>query len=284
MPERDAVARAETPRTRESLAADLRRLGLEAGVTVLVHSSLSALGWVAGGPVTVIQALMDVITPDGTLVMPTHSSDNSEPSHWRNPPVPPEWWPVIRETMPGYDPPVTPTRGMGRIVDTFRTWPGVRRSAHPAMSFAAWGRNAGTIVNDHALDYALGERSPLARLYDLSGSVLLLGVGFGNNTSFHLAEYRIEKRTEIEQGAAVREGEGSAWRVYTDIDLNDDVFPEIGAAFEGTGQVTRGMVGSAQALLFPQRPAVDFAAQWLARAASTDAVSTPSAPASEARQ
>jgi aminoglycoside 3-N-acetyltransferase len=277
MPESDTVSRAETPRTRESLARDLRRLGLDEGMTVLVHSSLSALGWVAGGPVAVVQALMDVITPEGTLVMPTHSSDNSEPSHWQNPPVPAEWWPIIRETMPGYDPLITPTRSMGRIVDTFRTWPGVRRSAHPAMSFAAWGRHADAVVDGHALDYGLGERSPLARIYDLSGWVLLLGVGFGNNTSFHLAEYRIERRTEIEQGAAVQEGEGSVWRVYKDIELNDDVFPEIGAAFEGTGQVTRGTVGSAPALLFPQRPAVDFAADWLARGGST-----PSGPASEA--
>lgn len=267
MPESDAVARADMPRTRESLAGDLRRLGLEAGTTVLVHSSLSALGWVVGGPVTVVHALMDVITPKGTLAMPTHSSDNSEPAHWRNPPVPSEWWPVIRESMPGYDPRVTPTRSMGRIVDAFRAWPGVRRSAHPAMSFAAWGRYAETIANDHAPDYALGERSPLARVYDLNGWVLLLGVGFGNNTSFHLGEYRIEKRSEIEQGAAVQEGGRSVWRVYKDIELNDDVFPEIGAAFEGTGAVKRGLVGSAQGLLFPQQPAVDFAAEWLTHSA-----------------
>lgn len=281
MPESDAVAPAETPRTRESLARDLRQLGLDAGMTVLVHSSLSAIGWVVGGPVAVVQALMDVLTPEGTLVMPTHSSDNSEPSQWRNPPVPADWWPIIRETMPGYDPRVTPTRSMGRIVDTFRTWPRVRRSAHPAMSFAAWGRHADSIVDDHALDYGLGERSPLARVYDLSGSVLLLGVGFGNNTSFHLSEYRIDRRTEIEQGAAVQEGEGSVWRVYKDIELNDAVFPELGAAFEQTGWVTRGLVGSAQALLFPQRPAVDFAAEWLTHAAG-GTVPTPTAPAAEA--
>lgn len=265
MPESDAVARANTPRTRESLAGDLRRLGLEAGMTVLVHSSLSALGWVVGGPVTVVQALMEVITPEGTLIMPTHSTDNSEPSHWKNPPVPEAWWPVIRQTMPGYDPRVTPTRQMGRIVDTFCAWPGTERSAHPASSFAAWGRHADQIVGDHPLDYSLGENSPLARIYDLSGWVLLLGVGFGNNTSFHLAEYRIERQTEVEQGAAVLEGDRSVWRVYRDIELNDEVFPQIGTEFEQTGQVRRGLVGSAQALLLPQRPAVDFAAEWLTR-------------------
>jgi aminoglycoside 3-N-acetyltransferase len=265
VPEGDAIARADTPRTRGSLAEDLRQLGLEAGTTVLVHSSLSSLGWVVGGPVTVIQALMDVITPEGTLIMPTHSSDNSEPSYWRNPPVPAAWWPIIRQEMPGYDPRVTPTRQMGRIVEAFRTWPGVLRSAHPAQSFAAWGRNAETVSGDHGLDYSLGEHSPLARVYDLSGWVLLLGVAFGNNTSFHLAEYRIERRTEVKQGAAVLEGDRSMWRVYRDIELDDGVFPQIGAEYEQTGQIRRGSVGSAQALFFPQRPAVDFAAEWLGR-------------------
>ncbi len=73
MTEADAIKRTNAPRTRESLGTDLRQLGLYAEMTVLVHSSLSSLGWVCGGPVTVIQALMDVLTPTGTLVMPTPS-------------------------------------------------------------------------------------------------------------------------------------------------------------------------------------------------------------------
>jgi aminoglycoside 3-N-acetyltransferase len=263
MPEENTIHATDVPRTRDSLARDLRALGLATGMTVLVHSSLSALGWVVGGPVAVVQALLEVLTPAGTLVMPTHSSDNSEPSHWEHPPVPSAWWPIIRDAMPAFDPLVTPTRGMGRIVDVFRTWPGTRRSAHPASSFAAWGRHAESIVSDHALDYSLGERSPLARLYDLHGSVLLLGVGYGNNTSFHLAEYRVPRRIETEQGAAMLDDGRRVWRAYRDIELHAEVFPRIGEAFERTGKVERGTVGSAESLLFSQRCAVDFAVRRL---------------------
>jgi len=263
MGERETIENAPLPCTRESLAHDLRKLGVEAGMTLLMHSSLSALGWVAGGPVAVILALMDVITPAGTIVMPTFTTDLSDPAKWRNPPVPEAWWQVIYDSMPAFDPRMTPTRRMGKIAETFRTWPGVLRSAHPTDSFAAWGRYAEHMTSEHLLDYGLGEGSPLARIYDLDGWVLLLGVGFGNNSSFHLAEYRVPNAEQTMQGAPVIEDGRREWKNYREVEINDDPFPEIGAVFEKTGEVRIAKVGSATARLFRQRPAVDFALKWL---------------------
>src|SRR6266700_5977966 len=90
--ERGAVSEAQLiqetpyPRTRASLAEDLRRIGVEGGMTLIVHSSLRSLGWVCGGAVAVVQALMDVITPEGTLALPTHTPGYSDPAQWQNPP------------------------------------------------------------------------------------------------------------------------------------------------------------------------------------------------------
>jgi aminoglycoside 3-N-acetyltransferase len=272
-PEEHAVSEAEvvatTPsvRTRASLAADLRELGVAPGMVVLVHSSLRSLGWVCGGPVAVVQALTDAVAASDTVAMPTHSGDYSDPAGWANPPVPRGWWPVIRDAMPAYDPRMTPTRQMGAVVEVFRTWPGALRSAHPAVSFAARGPRAAVVVGGHALDDGLGEGSPLARLYELGASVLLLGVGYDRNTSFHLAEYRLPRRRKLDAGAPVVEAGRRVWKRYRDVDLDAAPFPAIGAAFDRTGQVRVGRVGNATARLFPQRAAVDFALAWLERAA-----------------
>lgn len=263
MSEQSLIEETPTPRTRESLAHDLRALGVEAGMTLEVHSSLSKLGWVCGGPVAVVQALIDVVTETGTLVMPTHSSNYTDPAKWSNPPVPQSWWPMLYEQMPAFDPHITPGWFMGQVVETFRTWPGVLRSTHPAVSFAAWGRYARIITANHSLDHGLGEHSPLARLYDLDGYVLLLGVNYESCTSLHLAEYRAPHSRRMTEGSPILENGRRVWKTYQDIELDSDPFPEIGAAFEATGLVKIGPVGSAQCKLLPQRPAVDFATEWL---------------------
>lgn len=146
--------------TRDTLATQLRALGVEPGETLLMHSSLSSLGWVCGGAVAVVQGLFDTLGPDGTLVVPTQTRSLSDPALWANPPVPEAWWDTIRATMPAFDPLVTPSRGVGVIPETVRTWPGALRSAHPQTSFAAVGPRAAEIIEGHAPDCRLGEHSP----------------------------------------------------------------------------------------------------------------------------
>jgi aminoglycoside 3-N-acetyltransferase len=140
MSEADVVARSTRgPVTREWLKRDITALGVKPKMLLMVHTSLSQLGWVLGGPVTVVHALCDAVGEDGTIVTPTFSSGNGEPSCWRNPPVPESWWKTIREEMPPYDPRTTPTREMGAVPEYFRNLPGVRRSSHPSASWAALG-------------------------------------------------------------------------------------------------------------------------------------------------
>jgi len=255
------------PQTVESLTRDLIELGVRPNSTLLVHSSLSALGWVCGGSEAVVMALIAAVGPAGTLVMPTHTSSLSEPEHWGDPPVPPSWWPTIRATMPAFDPRTTPSRAMGLIPETFRRWPGALRSYHPQVSFAARGPTASFIVERHSIRDGLGDESPLGRIYDLDGDVLLLGVGHGRNTSLHLAEVRSDypSRAMEAQGAPILvEGERQ-WVAFETLAVDSDDFPRIGAAFEAAhpDAVRIGTVGRGSARVMRQRRLVDFGVEWM---------------------
>jgi len=263
MSEADAIDRADEPVTVSSLVADLRELGVEAGDTLLVHSSTSALGWVSGGPPAVIDALQEVLTDAGTLVMPTHTSQYTDPADWQAPPVPDDWVDQIRESRPPYRPDVTPTRGMGAIPECFRTYPGTVRSRHPQFSFAAWGGAADAVVTEHGLDDPLGENSPLARVYDRDGDVLLLGVGHDSNTSLHLAEHRadFQKERTVSTAPILEDGH----RVDVEIsalETSTGDFDALGTAFEREVGLVSGAVGAATARLASQRALVDFAVEW----------------------
>lgn len=253
-----------SPCTRASLAADLAKV-LSSGDVVLVHSSLRKVGWICGGAEALVRAFTDVLG-SGTLVVPTHTSENSDPSEWCAPPVPESWWPTIREQTPAFDPLVTRTRQMGALPETVRTWPGMARSAHPQTSFAAVGGQAERVTAGHALDSMLGTESPLARLEDLDAKVVLLGVGWDSCTAFHLPESRLPSvRRKKNSFAAVTNGKRE-WVTVEDLDADSDDFESLGAAFEAeTGAVTRFKAGDAECRVFTIRDATDFAAKWLAK-------------------
>lgn len=255
--------------TQLQLLNDLHALGVNAGMRLLVHCSFKALGVsIPGGAQALVLALMEAVSPGGAIVMPTFSTDNSEPSRWVAPPVPEAWWPVIREHTPAYRPDLTPTWEMGLLSNTFRGGEGVRRNQHPALSFAAWGDQRDWLIDGQPLTPALGEDSPLARLAALDGRVLLIGVGYDRCTMLHLAEHRAQwpgKHDDDCAGAMLIEGQ-RVWHQWRDLDLNEDDFPQIGAAYEAAGQPIRiGRLAQADCRLIPAQPLLAFGVAWMER-------------------
>jgi aminoglycoside 3-N-acetyltransferase len=268
MGERAAVDRVDEPVTVSTMVDDLRELGLRDGDTVLVHSSLSALGWVCGDAQAVVDGLRRTVTESGTVVVPTHTGQYTDPTVWSNPPVPDDWIGTIRDERPPFRPESTPTRSMGAIPECFRSYPDVVRSRHPTNSFAAWGADAEAIVVGHRYDYGLGESSPLADVYDRDGSVLMLGTGYDTNTSLHLAEYRARFPKETVRTDAPVVENGEVVRVqYEELATDTSDFEAVGSDFEAEREnaVARGTVGDAETALVDQRELVDFATGWFER-------------------
>ena len=263
MSEVKAIKKAKVPVTLEMIKTGLVKIGVKQGDLLLVHSSLSKLGWVCGGPQTVIMALIEVLGDSGTLVMPSHSGDWSDPSQWAHPPVPAEWIPIIKATMPAYDPFLTATRGMGRIAELFRTLPNVKRSLHPQLSFCACGPLADTIVGGQDLFPQLGINSPLGELYKNHAKVLLLGVGYDSNTCFHLAETLLPNIPKNKCGTAMMINGHREWVEFTDVSYESDDFAACGKAFEKTHPVKKSKVGYGQSRLFQIEEAVHFATEWI---------------------
>ena len=261
----------EQPITIDDICADFRQLGVESGMTLLLHSSLKSVGgWIVGGAEAVIIALEEVLGEEGTLVMPTQSPNLTDPSTWRYPPADPMWWPMIREAMPPFDKDLTLTTGMGIIPETFRKQTGVVRSAHPHVSFAARGKQAEMIAGSHPLYDSLGDQSPLAKLYELDALVCMLGTGYENNTSFHLAEYRgdwVGKQRITAHAPIRREGSRTIWEEFSDINYDSDDFEQIGADFERDcpQAYIRGNVQNSTCVLAQQRLMVDYAVNWMER-------------------
>ncbi len=243
----------------------LRNVGLQSGDSVIVHTSLGQIGYVCGGAQTVIEALIAVVGQDGTIMMPTQSWKNLDPEtgvHWDADEAD---WDTIRKNWPAYDKLITPTNTMGAVAEMFRSWPGTIRSDHPARSVAAWGKNAMFLTENHDLSDIFGNSSPIGKLYELDGKVLLIGVDHDKNTSIHLADVRAEypcKHTCIEHSAVMENGE-RVWKAYETLFVDGEDFIDIGNAFEALHSVNKVKLGNAELKLMKQRELVDFSVEWI---------------------
>ena len=247
------------PVTRERLRRDLVAIGVEPGLTLVAHSSLSSIGWVVGGAPTVVSALLDVLGEQGTLAMPSATPHCSDPAQWSDPQVPRIWLEEVRKHLPEFDLQTTPTT-MGAIPETFRTWPGTMRSNHPLESVCAHGPAASEITKEHALAFSEGRGTPCEKLCELDSWILLLGVGFNRCTALHFAESLVAKRRVTKNRFPTSESGRRVWVEVPNVaDDNDAHFPIIGERYVSEGRARLGTVGEAQSALLSMRDLVDCA-------------------------
>ncbi len=254
--------RRERLNTERSLRNALTMLGIEPGMTLMVHSSLSAMGWVLGGAPTVVRALLQVIGEGGTLAMPAATPYCSEPEQWPGPKLPEAWLEEVRAQLPVFDPETTPT-SLGAIPECLRTWPGTLRSNHPLESVCARGPLASEITGEHPLAFSEGPGGPFEKLYDRGSWVLLLGVGFNRCTALHFAETLVDRRRTVKNRFAALDEGRRVWIQAPNVaDDNDTHFPIVGERFVSSGRAKTGTIGEGLTLLFPMRDLVDFATKY----------------------
>lgn len=267
--------------TRSLLVDDLSKLGIAPGDTIMFHVSVKSIGWVVGGPDTVIQALLDVVGDEGTIMMYTG---------WEDSPYKLLKWPAEKAAAylaecPAYDRLRSRAyRKWSILTEYLRTWPGSSRSEHPDGSFTALGKNATKITADHALQYGYGDQSPLSKLCKLKGKVLLLGSPLTDITLIHHAEHKaqLENKRIVKYKMPILQNGERTWIDMEEFDTSnsiiaelDDIeyFAEIANKFltlHSTATVPNteklavsGRVGAAQSYLFAADHLCEFAKSWL---------------------
>ena len=260
---------------RSWLVSELTAFGVGDWPVLMVHTRMSALGWVVGGAPTVVDALLDVLGPSGTLLVLTGWEDQPEyhQNRWeeqeRN---------AHRDECPPFDPRLSPaSRDVGRIPETVRTLPNAYRSLHPVDSFAAIGADADWLTSGQSLDEGYGPGSPLERLVEREGAVLLLGAPLETVTLLHYAEYLAgggsKRWVEYEMPIMVdgrrvwkriRELDSSLGAFpYEHLDLADDAFAAIIRDALSAGVGRSGMIGMAEVHLLPAVRLVQHGITWL---------------------
>jgi aminoglycoside N3'-acetyltransferase len=220
--------------TSDELIQQLLALGVAPGGVLLVHTSFSKVKPVEDGPMGLISALRSALGSDGTLVMPSMSYDDDHP----------------------FDKTKSHCAEMGIVPDTFWRQSGVLRSDNN-HAFAAIGPLSERILAPHPIDIPHGLDSPVGKVYELDGQVLLLGVGQDANTTIHLCEnlagvrYRRYKHIII-----LKEGKSTRFE-YREIDHCCQNFPFVDEWLDDRGLQQRGMVGNAKARLIRSRDIVD---------------------------
>ena len=235
--------------THDDIVDGLKALGLDGVEIVVVHSSLSAFGWVAGGAQTVVAALRSVVP---TVIAPAFTyaarlPSPPEPYIPFNADTPAASWEEFREALPRTpahrtDSPID--RNMGAIAAAFAAEPDASRSPSPICGFSGVGLRASEIL-------ALGTaEQPLAVLEtgaEQGAWILLLGVGHWSNTTIHVAE-NLERRGGFTRFARVAD-DPRGWTAVHPVGGSSSGFPAIEPHLGGIQRETT--IGAARCLTMP---------------------------------
>ncbi len=180
------IEKTEKPYSKEDIVEGLKKLGVKKDSCLEVHTSLSSFGYLVNKAYDVCDALLEIVT-EGVIIMPAHTSEQSDPKFWINPPVPKEWVKIINEKRRPFDRKIFIPERIGLTPQVFLHYPGVLRTNHPQVSLSVLNRTADPSWLEHSLD----DRdfiNPLYKLTQNNGKIIFMGTDFHTCTSVHLSE------------------------------------------------------------------------------------------------
>ena len=236
--------------TKEELVKELRLLGLSRGMLLLVEADSDRLPYLVGGEQALVDALMEVVGYEGTIVCASFTSELLDPACIPECPFPYESWEEIRCNALPYQPKLSLPKYSDPFVRQFLRNDGIVRSYHPLYSFAAWGKYAKVICRRHPLHFGLNEESPLGRICDLNGYVLLLGTSFEKACIHALAQYRSQRLPICIRRLPVEKNTSLLWKDVLDYRLDHSRISAVQEMMEDRRTISYSYLGNARITLF----------------------------------
>ncbi len=253
--------------SRVNLIHQFQELGIKPGDNIMLHASLRAIGKILGGPDQVHQVIMNVIAPNGTLLMYVGCEPEYEAVGRGK--YSPEEEQFIIQNCPAFNPTLARARhDYGALAEIFRSWPHVICSTNPGARIAALGSKASWFTANHPLNYGYGPGSPLAKLYESKGKLLLLGSDLDQVTILHYAEHLapIQEKRIVRFKVPLLDDEQRVWCDVEEYDTGTGIrqwpmrfFATIVEKYLNEHQIQSGKVGYADSYLIDVKPLVDFA-------------------------
>lgn len=155
---------------KKELKNQIIALGIKPSDTLLIHSSMKAIGDVEGGADAVLDAFSEYLEKDGLMILPTHT------------------WAQMSDEYNTFNPETEPSC-VGLLTNIFRKREGVIRSLHPTHSLAAKGKDAEVFTEgEEKYDTPCNRKGCYGKLYDRNAKILLLGCTYNRNTFLHGVE------------------------------------------------------------------------------------------------
>lgn len=254
------------------IVRDLHALGITQGDLLMLHASVKSIGWVVGGPDTVLKAILETLGPSGTLVMMIGWEDY--PYCLSNAPT--DKQDIYFRECPAFDPALSRAnhREQGILCEYLRTLPNAYRSHHPTHSVASVGFLAKEITKGHPLNYGCGKESPFEKLVQQKGKILNIGAPLCTLTILHYAEHLavLRDKTVVRYQMPLLVEGRRTWVEIEEYDTSKgiapwkgDYFEEIAKAYLSLGRAAEGFVGNAPSYLFDAEDLVAFGKDWMER-------------------